>query len=62
MANRLGSTYLQKILNTILTRKIHEKLPELKHTLEQQYLEYDLKQQKFCGFLEERQRIQEMDE
>jgi len=32
MAHELGSTYLQKKLNSILTKKIQEKIPEIKNT------------------------------
>ncbi len=49
MIDKLGSVYLQKILNQVLSRKIYEKLPEIKRILEQELFECGKQQNEFSA-------------
>ena len=50
MVDRLGTPYLQKVLNEQLTRHIKEKLPHLRDNLQRQYLSLDKEVQEYNKF------------
>ena len=50
MIDRIGTPYLQKVLNEQLTRHIKEKLPSLKDQLQKQYSSLDKEVQEFNKF------------
>ena len=47
MADRLGSPYLQKVLNQQLTNHIRETLPSLRDRLQKQYLSLEKEVEQF---------------
>ena len=50
MVDRIGTPYLQKVLNEQLTRHIKDKLPALRDQLQKQYLSLDKEVQEFNRF------------
>jgi hypothetical protein len=62
MIDKLGSVYLQKILNQVLSRKIHEKLPEIKRILEQQLFECEMQENKFSANMIDYLKLNQMKE
>lgn len=62
ITDKLGSVYLQKILNQALSRKIYEKLPEIKQILEQQLFECEIQQNKFSANMIDYLKLNQMKE
>jgi hypothetical protein len=62
MIDKLGSVYLQKILNQVLSRKIYEKLPEIKTILEQQLSECEMQENEFSANMIDYLKLNQMKE